>query len=266
MIFYFSATGNSLYVAKSLSQMNNDNIMNIASIMNTNSNFEYSLKDDEAIGFVFPLFAWSAPKMIFDFINNVEFKNYNGNYIFAIATYGQNIGRFDKFIEKALNENNMNLNSAFSLNMPNNYIIIWNKEKQDECLLKANKRLDYISNIIKKRENIFDVKTVINGIESPEGTAEDTAISMNAWFNSTLSDVSQFYVTDDCIGCKLCSEVCNGQTLTYDNEKPVWGDKCTKCLACLHICPQRAIQFGEITETTGRYRNPNIKVNDLKLF
>ena len=266
MIFYFSATGNSLYTAKSISQMNDDKILNVATIMNTNPHFEYTLKKNEMIGFVFPLFAWSAPKMIFDFIKNVEFINYEDNYIFVIATYGQNIGRFDRFLEKALNERGMKLNSAFSLNMPNNYMVIWDKEKQDKCLMKADERIEYISDIIRKRENIIDVQTVINGVESPEGMAEGTGISMNAWFNSTLSDVSKFYVTDDCTGCKLCAEVCNGQAITFEGGKPVWNDTCTKCLACLHNCPTRALQYGETTESAGRYKNPNVEVNDLKVF
>lgn len=42
--------------------------------------------------------------MIFEFIKKVQFENYDGNYTFTITTFGQKIGRFDKFIKKALND------------------------------------------------------------------------------------------------------------------------------------------------------------------
>ncbi len=267
MIFYFSATGNSLYAAKTICKNIGEEFVNIASLMNdSNANFSFNLKDNEIIGFVFPIFAWSAPQMVFDFIKKVQFENYNNNYTFTIATFGQNIGRFDKFIKKALNDKKMNLNSAFSLNMPNNYIMVWDKSKQDECLVKADERINNICDVLNEKKNIFDVVTIINGSKAPDGTGAEAALNMNEWFNNRLQDTSQFYVTDDCVGCKLCSDVCNGQTLTYPDKKPVWGYNCTKCLACLHICPNRTIQFGKFTESNGRYKNPNIEVDELKIF
>ncbi len=267
MIFYFSATGNSLYTAKAISKSIDEEIVNIASIMNdSNSDFTFDLKENETIGFVFPLFAWSAPQMVFEFIEKVNFKNYNNNYVFTIATFGQNIGRYDEFISEALDNKNINLNSAFSLNMPNNYIMVWDETKQNECLKKADERIEYICDILNERKDAFDVETIINGSKAPEGTGKEAALNMNEWFNNRLHDPSQFYVTDDCIGCKLCFEVCNGQTLTYPDKKPVWGDNCYKCLACLHACPNKAIQFGKFTESNGRYRNPNIDIGELKII
>lgn len=264
MIFYFSSTGNSLYTAKTIAKSIGGEIIDIASAMN-DSEFTFNLENDEIIGFVFPLFAWSAPKMVFEFIEKLKFENYSNNYIFTIATYGQNIGRFDKFIKKALNDNGMELNSAFSLNMPNNYIMVWDKSKQDECLAKADERITKIIEILNERKDVFDVETVINGSKAPEGTGQEAAMNMNEWFNARLHDPSQFYVTDDCVGCRLCSEVCRGQTLTYPDKKPVWGDNCYKCLSCLHLCPNEAIQFGKFTESNGRYRNPNVSIEELKM-
>ena len=259
MIFYFSATGNSLYVAKRISASLHEPLISIAKAMNDpESSFEYTLDDGESIGFVFPLFAWSAPKMVFDFIRKLKFINYNDNYLFAVTTYGQNIGRFDKFFNKELESKNMTLDSGFSVNMPNNYIYIWDKAKQDDCLKKAEKTIDRIIDVVSKRESVFEIETVPN--------SEITGPKMNPWFNSTLTDVSEFYVNDDCIGCGLCTRVCNGQTLSLVNGKPHWGNQCTKCFACLHLCPKHAIQFGKITETNGRYKNPNIKLNELVLF
>lgn len=35
----------------------------------------------------------------------------------------------------------MNLNSVFSLNMPNNYIMVWDEAKQIDCIKKLKKEL-----------------------------------------------------------------------------------------------------------------------------
>jgi len=36
-------------------------------------------------------------------------------------------------------------------------------------------------------------------------------------------------------------------------------------MACLHLCPTEAIQFSKGSEKKGRYKNPNISVDELKL-
>ena len=55
-----------------------------------------------------------------------------------------------------------------------------------------------------------------------------------------------------------------------EDGKPAWDGICTKCFACIHLCPQKAIQFEESTmgfplstRGCGRYKNPNIKVSEL---
>ncbi|MDR1200893.1 MAG: 4Fe-4S binding protein [Tannerellaceae bacterium] len=41
-------------------------------------------------------------------------------------------------------------------------------------------------------------------------------------------------------------------------HKPTWQkDRCIQCLACLHRCPQKAIQHKKRTEKRDRYVNPN---------
>lgn len=64
--FYFTATGNCLYVAKriggdlySIPQMMKDDKREI---------------EDDAIGFVFPCYGFGVPRMVIDFIQSSKFK------------------------------------------------------------------------------------------------------------------------------------------------------------------------------------------------
>jgi flavodoxin len=65
MIFYFSGTGNSLQVAKSVAEHNKEKLISIAAAINSNGGcYEYNLEDNEMIGFVYPIYAWAPPKIV----------------------------------------------------------------------------------------------------------------------------------------------------------------------------------------------------------
>ena len=67
-------------------------------------------------------------------------------------------------------------------------------------------------------------------------------------------------ITDKCVGCGTCAEVCPTNTIRMVNGIPIWeGDACTQCLACLNRCPQEASQFGKSTVKRRRYLNPVLK-------
>jgi NAD-dependent dihydropyrimidine dehydrogenase PreA subunit len=247
-------------VAKKIGQHNNEAVVNVATAMHS-GNFEYTLKDSEVIGFVFPLYALSAPKMVFNFIEKLKFNNYKDNYLFLVSTYGQNITEFTRFFAKPLKEKGFRLGSGFSVNMPNNYFFIWDEDKQKECLANAEKTIRRISEVVEKRENnVFEI--------APATMTEEAASNGNAMYNEGLSSTKNFYVTNDCNKCGLCEKVCNGQCIIIEG-KPIWKDNCTKCFACIHLCPTKAIQYKEwqmTTETTGRYKNPNISIDEMKIL
>ncbi len=163
MIFYFSGTGNSLYAAKNIGEHSKENLISIASAMNNkDSSYEYTLKDDEIIGFVYPIYAWAPPKMVLEFIKKAKFINYNNNYTFTVATCGGNAGNAIKAIGACLNKKNMSLKSGFSLQMPSNYIIggdVDTKEVEKEKLCQAEQVLNRINQVIKDRsEDVFEVE------------------------------------------------------------------------------------------------------------
>lgn len=261
MIFYFSGTGNSLQVAKNIAQENNEEIISIAAMMNSKvDKFEYSLKDNEVIGFVYPVYAWAPPKMVFDFIHKLELNNYRDNYIFSVATCGANIGNTMKVLDKKLREKNLHLDSGFSVIMPSNYIIMGDVDsefEQEKKLLAVQETLKSINSIIEKRDkNIFKVvKGSMPGIR--------TSI-VNPLFNKSAMNTKNFYAKDNCTGCGICESVCNCQTIKVEG-KPNWGNECSQCLACINLCPVRAIQYGKTTENKGRYKNPDVTVEELKI-
>lgn len=261
MIFYFSGTGNSLQVAKNIGEHNDEKLISIAAESSSNNaDFEYILKDNETIGFVYPVYAWAPPKMVINFIHKLKLNNYRDNYIFSVATCGGNIGNTMKVMMDALKKKNLNLNSGFSITMPNNYIIMGDvdsKEIEEKKLLAAQEALKSINNTIKERKK--QVFQVVRG--SMPGILTSV---INPIFNKGAMNTQKFYAKDSCTSCGICESVCNCSTIKVEG-KPKWGKECTQCLACIHLCPVRAIEYGKGTERKGRYKNPNVSVDEMRV-
>lgn len=52
----------------------------------------------------------------------------------------------------------------------------------------------------------------------------------------------KFYVTDNCIKCKICEKVCSRGNITINVCGSEFGGKCEGCLACVYNYPQKAIR------------------------
>lgn len=68
VIYYFSATGNSLYAAKVIAKKINAKVVQIS------YNTEKSCNQN-VIGFVYPTFYWGLPEMVATFVKNLNIKD-----------------------------------------------------------------------------------------------------------------------------------------------------------------------------------------------
>ena len=61
-------------------------------------------------------------------------------------------------------------------------------------------------------------------------------------------------VTEDCVGCGICQQVCPSGSIRVENGRAVHTPG--RCLACIRACPCRAIQLtvpdrsGPVTQNT----------------
>lgn len=252
MIYYFSGTGNSYAAAKKLAEGLGEDLMDIALAIREN-NYAYTLKENEKLGFVFPVYAWAPPKAVVTFVKNLELYYSGDPYIFAVCTCGASAGRTMDIFEKALEENGLVLDSGFSLVMPDNCITLFEADSEEEVqekLEKAEKTLDHILRAIKLGwSDFFRVKRgKFSGV---------LTTVVNPFFSIGGMKTKSFYVTDACIGCGLCEKNCTSGCIEMTAGRPVWtADSCHMCLACINRCPAKAIQYGKKTEKRGRYVHP----------
>jgi len=252
MIFYFTGTGNSLYAANNIAEAQEDRVFSIANLMNQNKEvYHYELGENELLGFVFPIFAWAPPKMVLDFIKKLDVTG--TPYAFYLSTCGNDEGSTSKKMRKALDAKGLSLEGAFSLQMPNNYILGFDVDPKDletEKLKAAELMLKEINKTISQRQK--NVNLTIPG----RFPALKTAL-VNPMFNRFALQTKSFSADDTCTGCGICEKICPVHTIKVTG-KPVWGKACTQCLGCINRCPVHAIQYGKGTAHKGRYYHPDL--------
>lgn len=253
VIYYFSATGNSLKVAKDLAKKLGDTtLVSIPKVMNS----ELDLSADN-IGIVFPVYAWGMPSMVAKFIKKLRAEH--AKYFFAVATYGGSAVGTLLETKKRLVQQNIKLASGFAIQMPTNYII-WGEaiaeERQKKMFDYWDKRLDDIVNIIKNQEehvieagsflSSFFLSKVLHSISMPNFAKMDKS----------------FWSDNNCNQCGICKSVCPAGNIEFKDGKPVWNHKCEQCLACIQWCPKQAIQYGKKTQGRKRYTNPFVSLKE----
>jgi len=254
MIYYFSGTGNSRHVAEAVASAQKQGLASIPEAYGkSGKEVVCTLAEGEMLGFVFPVYAWAPPRMVVDFILRMRIEG-GIPYTFSISTCGGTEGNATGVIRKALARKGLELDGAFTIVMPGNYIIgmdVKPLEQERDILSAAEGRIAEINVKLGNRDSpTYDL---IPG-RSP---AMKTAL-VGAMFNSFARSTKPFYATDACTRCKLCEKVCPVHTIVV-REKPIWGKSCTQCLACINRCPARAIQYGAKTLNRGRYVHPDLR-------
>lgn len=249
MIFYFSGTGNSLYIARQLGKLQNLEVISMADRLNSRQ-LIFVPKDGEPIGFVYPIYTWAPPKIVFDFIRQIQLARKN-NYIFTIAVYGSNIGNANEVFRDALMANKIPLNADFSVKMPNSNIFyhdVITREQQQAILDLADKKILHINEVVSKRQSVS---------ESQHGyLATVKSNLLNPIYMKFENRAKHFTTTKYCEGCGFCVKICPTRNISLDEHRhPVWGDNCVNCLACINRCPRQSIECGHITTVRGRYYN-----------
>lgn len=246
MIFYFSATGNCKYTADKIAKKTNDRIISISDYIGKSA--EFSVSENENIGFVSPTYNWNLPSVVSDFLNNIVIENYSGNYVYFISTYGTITGVSSNLAKEILNNKGININAVYSVKMPDTWTPVFNLSDSKN----VQKILDNSDNEIEKIIEKISLKTNGDFCKDKVPSIVEKTAAHTIFLNNNKTD--KFTVSDACIGCSLCAKKCPVNAIEIVNGKPKWvKSECLTCLSCLHHCPKFAIQYGKNTAKHGQY-------------
>ena len=252
LVFYLTGTGNSLYIARQIS----DNIVSIPQAMKKGElNYEA-----EEIGIVYPIYGHMPPNMVREFIQKAQFKC---DYLFAVLTYGMRKCNAVEIWDQVSKDAGHPFDYISTIIMVDNWLPNFDMNEQKQI----DKHIP---------ENLAKIKADIDSRKKEHEPVTDEERQQHAEMLQRLAPIygtgklvakaeDWFTVTDKCITCGICTKVCPKANYTIPGERAVPKGECELCFACVHNCPHKAIILtkGE-KNPDARYRHPEIKVSDIQ--
>lgn len=242
MIFYFSGTGNTKWVARQVAEATGEQLRYIPDELKKSS-LEYALTEGERLGFCFPTHGWQPPKIVRKFIRRASFNN--AGYVFAVTTCGDNMGHAMRILNKELGMKGIQAQSMFAVLMPESnvcfpFLHLDTKEREREKIEKARSTVKHICQVVKDRQK--GVVELICGAIPYTYT-----YVIGGYYNKHLITDEKFWVDKDaCIQCGLCQKLCPVDDIIEMPPRWKHDGSCTNCLACYHHCPKHAIHWGNM--------------------
>lgn len=248
MVFYFTGTGNSLYIAKELDT-------SLVSIPQAIKKGELTWEAD-SVGIVCPIYGHEMPAMVKEFIRRAELRT---DYLYVVLTYGEQHGGAAEIAASYLESVGKQAAYINSIKMVDNFLPVIDMEEQVKKDKKIPQHLAAIKADLERR------KKMIQKAGLKDKAVHKMYLEMVKRQPETLW--SMFKVTDDCIGCGICTKVCPGGCIHLENQRAVHDpEDCQACYACIHACPKLAIQFALLQpekNPKARYRNEHIQLKEI---
>ena len=284
MIFYFSGTGNTKWAASKLAAATREDLISIAPYMRADDSSHnlaepFILKENERLGFVFPVHGWRVPKLVREFICKMKIQREpsdasaenkakaddslkNRPFTYCVCTAGDSIGLTIENLNEVISQNPSlqalgitEVSSSYSLIMPESYIGLpfMDVDPKEREIRKKENAAQELAVVC---EEIFDRKEGINRLVKGPIPWFFTKV-VGGFFENVLITDKRFHVENDrCVKCGICANVCPvGDIKGGHGEYPVWlhHKDCLTCFTCYHHCPHHAIEFGNQTQKKGQY-------------
>ena len=289
MIFYFSGTGNTKWAASKLAAATREDLISIAPYMRADDSSHnlaepFILKENERLGFVFPVHGWRVPKLVREFISKMKIQREpiqrepsdataenkakaddslkNRPFAYCVCTAGDSIGLTIENLNEVISQNPSlqalgitEVSSSYSLIMPESYIGLpfMDVDPKEREIRKKENAAQELAVVC---EEIFDRKEGVNRLVKGPIPWFFTKV-VGGFFEKVLITDKRFHVEKDrCVKCGICANVCPvGDIKGGHGEYPVWlhHKDCLTCFTCYHHCPHHAIEFGNQTQKKGQY-------------
>lgn len=284
MIFYFSGTGNTKWAASKLAAATREDLISIAPYMRADDSSHnlaepFILKENERLGFVFPVHGWRVPKLVREFICKMKIQREasdasaenkakaddclkNRPFTYSVCTAGDSIGLTIENLNEVIARNPSlqalditEVSSSYSLIMPESYIGLpfMDVDPKEREIRKKENAAQELAVVC---EEIFDRKEDISRLVKGPIPWFFTKV-VGGFFENVLITDKRFHVEKDrCVKCGICANVCPvGDIKGGHGEYPVWlhHKDCLTCFTCYHHCPHHAIEFGNQTQKKGQY-------------
>ncbi len=247
MILFFSATGNTRYVATSLAKKLDDQVVDLTERMQHGNTSP--LHSQKPFVLCTPVHVDGVPLPILRHVASTPLTGNRNGY--AVVTMGSFAGIAGRQAQKLFLSKNMTFKGCAEIAMPRNYLVgVFPAEKTEsieEKIRSAPERVDQVADVIAREASCEErhIPTIEYGL---------VLAFVHMWNRVGLS-TKKFEANQACIGCGMCERVCPVSAIRMESGVPVWSKShCMHCMACIQNCPKRAIEYGNALQKKPRYR------------
>lgn len=232
MIYYFSATGNSQYVASQMAEALHDSMQSIESAQ--------TIQNDKRIGIITPVYFFGLPSLVEDFLERLHITS--DTYFYLVVTYGGRPGNIGKQANKIMKKKGTGFYAMYGIKMVDTYIPMYDASKNPKIESKIDSQIHKVITQVKEKR-IGDYL---------KGTVPFFVQKACAYQYQQARKTIHLSVEENCTQCGLCAKECPEQVIVVKDHVTFQKDKCMMCLRCLHHCPVNAIRYDH--KDRGQYR------------
>ena len=250
MIFCFSGTGNSRYIARRAAEALREQVTDLNAKIKAGDHSPIQTGRDVIV--ITPTYAWRIPRIASDWLAQTELTG--AERIWFVMDCGSEIGNASQYNRRLAERKRLRYMGTAQIVMPENYIAMFDAPHAAEAREIVQQAEPDIAGVIARLE-------AGQAFAAPRNTFYDRFMSgpVNPVFYRFFVKAEAFQASSSCTGCGQCVRRCPMNNNRLENGKPVWGKECTHCMACICYCPAEAIEYGKKSLGKPRYQFEKIK-------
>jgi flavodoxin/ferredoxin len=242
VIFYFSGTGNTKWVADNVKEsLDSRNIeakaVSIESV--SKADIISYIESSDIIGFGYPIYGSDLPEPMKRFIDNLQNSTIKiSAFVFCTQMGFSGDGSF--VYEKALKSKGFNVLQTAHINMPNNISI----SPYPFRILPPVKKAKVLKLAKAKSDNFAEF--IISGKKHYNGKyGYLLGILQRGPYRAAYKSFQDLLSVDaeKCTKCGRCAPLCPVNNIRLIDELPSFNKQCAQCLRCYNFCPTMAIMY-----------------------
>lgn len=244
MVLFFTGTGNSRHIAERIAHALNDTLISLNDRIKSGDITPLAVNGRLVL--VMPTYAWRIPRIVRDHLLRTELRGARETWF--VMNCGSEIGNAAKYNRALCREKGLVYMGTAQIVMPENYIALFQAPQAEEArqiVTQAEPEIDRAIAAIAKSQAFGPTpKHLLNRFLSGP---------VNPFFYTAIVKDKAFTASAACNGCGQCVKRCPLNNITLPDGKPVWGGRCTHCMACICYCPAEAIEYGKKSAGKPRY-------------
>lgn len=250
MILYFSGTGNSFAISRQLAERLNEQVMPLGLAV------KHDLLQERRIGLVFPSYWFNAPRAVTELLPRLQIPK--DAYVFIVIPCGAQAGNAIWTVRRMLAANGIEVAYSHKIRVPDNSAVGFGRNPNDQ-VWKFDRYAGRLERIA------ADIAAGVRRCHYVWWGLPGALCAIPAVQRRTLPMLTPAVNPDKCIACGICRDVCPQDNITLVDGKALCGTDCAQCLACVHFCPQQAVELGhKPTPQAHQYHHPSVTVADMR--